>query len=58
MASFAIKDAYAVMNALARQATAQADIAVVDHQSFIDAQRHSQQVQKMYLTQSLEQLLQ
>lgn len=37
MASFAIKDAYAIMNALARQATAQADIAVVDHQSFIDA---------------------
>ena len=37
MASFVVKDAYAVMNALARQATAQADIAVVDHQSFIDA---------------------
>lgn len=37
MASFQIKDAYAVMNALARQATAQADISVVDHQSFIDA---------------------
>ncbi len=37
MASFAIKDAYAVMNALARQATAQATISVVDHQSFIDA---------------------
>ena len=37
MASFQIKDAYAVMNALARQATAQADIAVVDHTSFIDA---------------------
>ena len=37
MASFQIKDAYAVMNALARQATAQADIDVVDHQSFIDA---------------------
>ena len=37
MASFAIKDAYAVMNALARQATAQTDISVVDHQSFIDA---------------------
>ena len=37
MASFKIKDAYAVMNALARQATAQADISVVDHQSFIDA---------------------
>lgn len=37
MASFQIKDAYAVMNALARQATAQADIAVVDHQSFVDA---------------------
>lgn len=37
MASFAIKDAYAVMNALARQATAQADISVVDHTSFIDA---------------------
>lgn len=36
MASFQIKDAYAVMNALARQATAQADIAVVDHSSFID----------------------
>lgn len=37
MASFQIKDAYQVMNALARQATAQADISVVDHQSFIDA---------------------
>ena len=37
MASFVVKDAYAVMNALARQATAQADLAVVDHQSFIDA---------------------
>ncbi|MEE3415464.1 MAG: hypothetical protein VZR53_08855 [Prevotella sp.] len=37
MAAFQIKDAYAVMNSLARQATAQADIAVVDHQSFIDA---------------------
>ena len=37
MAAFQIKDAYAVMNALARQATAQADISVVDHQSFIDA---------------------
>ena len=32
-----VKDAYQVMNALARQATAQADIAVVDHESFIDA---------------------
>lgn len=37
MASFQVKDAYQVMNALARQATAQADIAVVDHSSFIDA---------------------
>ena len=37
MAAFQVKDAYAVMNALARQATGQADIAVVDHQSFIDA---------------------
>ena len=37
MAAFQIKDAYAVMNALARQATAQADISVVDHTSFIDA---------------------
>lgn len=37
MANFVVKDAYAVMNALARQATAQADIAVVDHTSFIDA---------------------
>ena len=37
MASFQVKDAYAVMNALARQATAQADITVVDHASFIDA---------------------
>ena len=37
MAVFQIKDAYAVMNALARQATAQADISVVDHTSFIDA---------------------
>lgn len=37
MASFVVKDAYAVMNSLARQATAQADISVVDHTSFIDA---------------------
>ena len=37
MANFVIKDAYPVMNALARQATAQANISVVDHQSFIDA---------------------
>ena len=37
MASFQIKDAYAIMNALARQATGQADISVVDHSSFIDA---------------------
>lgn len=37
MPSFQVKDAYAVMNALARQATAQSDISVVDHQSFIDA---------------------
>ena len=37
MASFQVKDSYAVMNALARQATAQADISVVDHASFIDA---------------------
>lgn len=37
MASFQIKDAHAIMNVLARQATAQADISVVDHQSFIDA---------------------
>lgn len=37
MASFQVKDAYAVMNALARQATGQADISVVDHTSFIDA---------------------
>ena len=37
MAAFQIKDAYSVMNALARQATAQNDIDVVDHTSFIDA---------------------
>lgn len=37
MASFVVKDAYAVMNALARQATAQSDISVVDHSSFVDA---------------------
>lgn len=37
MASFQVKDAYAIMNALVRQATAQEDISVVDHQSFIDA---------------------
>ena len=37
MASFQVKDAYAVMNALARQATAQENISVIDHQSFIDA---------------------
>lgn len=37
MAVFQIKDAHAVMNALARQATAQSDISVVDHTSFIDA---------------------
>ena len=34
---FQIKDAYQVMNSLARQATAQSDIAVTDHTSFIDA---------------------
>lgn len=37
MASFTIKDAYAVMNSLARQATAQENISVVDHASFVDA---------------------
>lgn len=37
MASFQIKDSYAIMNSLVRQATGQADIAVVDHTSFIDA---------------------
>ena len=37
MAVFQIKDAYAIMNSLARQATAQADISVVDHTSFVDA---------------------
>lgn len=34
---FKAKDVSALMNALARQATGQADISVVDHQSFIDA---------------------
>lgn len=37
MASFAINDAYVMMNAIARQATGQADLSVVDHTSFIDA---------------------
>ena len=37
MAIFQIKDAYQVMNSLARQATAQSDITVTDHTSFIDA---------------------
>lgn len=37
MASFQIKDAAAVMTALARQATGQSSISVVDHQTFIDA---------------------
>lgn len=37
MAVFQIKDAYQVMNSLARQATAQSDITVTDHTSFIDA---------------------
>ena len=37
MAVFQIKDAYQVMNSLARQATAQSGIAVTDHTSFIDA---------------------
>lgn len=37
MASFTINDSAALMNALARQATAQANISVVDHQTFIDA---------------------
>lgn len=37
MASFVVKDAYAVMNSLARQATAQENISVVDHASFVDA---------------------
>lgn len=37
MAVFQIKDAYAIMNSIARQATAQENISVVDHSSFIDA---------------------
>lgn len=37
MPSFKIKDVYAIMNAVARQATGQMDIAVVDHTGFIDA---------------------
>jgi hypothetical protein len=37
MAVFQIKDAYQVMRALAKQSTGRADIAVVDHTSFIDA---------------------
>lgn len=37
MAVFQVKDAYAVMNALARQATGQSDINVVDTSSFVDA---------------------
>lgn len=37
MPSFQVKDAYAVMNALVHQATGQTTLAVVDHQSFIDA---------------------
>ena len=37
MAVFQIKDAYQVMNSLARQATTQSGIVVTDHTSFIDA---------------------
>lgn len=37
MAAFGIKDVYSIMNVLARQATGQADISVVDHTGFIDA---------------------
>lgn len=37
MASFKINDVYSIMNVLARQATGQADISVVDHTGFIDA---------------------
>lgn len=37
MAVFQVKDAYAVMNALARQATGQSNISVVDTTSFVDA---------------------
>jgi flagellar basal body rod protein FlgC len=37
MAAFQIKDVYAIMNTLARQATGQTNIDVVDHSGFIDA---------------------
>lgn len=37
MAKFNVKDVYSIMNVLARQATGQADISVVDHTGFIDA---------------------
>ena len=37
MATFNVKDVYSIMNVLARQATGQADISVVDHTGFIDA---------------------
>lgn len=37
MASFAINDAASLMNSLLRQSSAQTDITVVDHQTFIDA---------------------
>ena len=37
MASFQINDASALMNSLLRQSSAQIDIEVVDHQTFMDA---------------------
>lgn len=37
MSVYKVKDCYAVMNSLARQATAQTNITVTDHQSFVDA---------------------
>ena len=37
MSIYKVNDCYQVMNSLARQATAQADITVTDHQSFVDA---------------------
>lgn len=36
MSAFKVKDAYAVMNSLARQVTGQSNLTVVDHNSFID----------------------
>ena len=54
MPSFVIQDVYQIMQAFSKQATGREDIAVVDHQSFVDAGTTLMQTGTENLTNSLE----